>query len=111
MNYALLITQSADQLLTLEKQQPKPKLKDRIRFLRFLKDGTANTQQQAGHLIGLKQRQSHNLWRSYRQGGLDGLLTYNNHGTVGNLSYGQISRLRQLSIPIRPLRSLKSRPS
>ena len=94
MNYASLITQSAQELLTLEKQQSKAKLKDRLRFLRFLKEGTAKTQQQAGHLVGLKQRQSHNLWRTYRQGGLEGLLTYNNHGTLGYLSFTQISQLR-----------------
>lgn len=69
-------------------------VKDRLRFLRLLKDGSAKTQQQAGHLIGLKERQSQNLWRSYRQTGLDGLLAYNNHGTVGYLAYAQISQLR-----------------
>ena len=95
MNYALLITQSADELLVLEKRQSKAKLKDRLRFLRFLKEGTPKTQQQAGHLIALQERQSQNLWRSYRQKGLEGLLTYNNHGTVGHLSYSQVSQLRQ----------------
>jgi len=95
MNYALLITQSADELLALEKHQTKAKLKDRLRFLRFLKEGSAKTQQRAGQLIGLKERQSQNLWRSYHQKGLQGLLAYNNHGTLGHLSFSQISQLRQ----------------
>ena len=95
MDYASLITQSADELLALEKQQPKAKVKDRLRFVRFLKEGTAKTQQQAGHLIGLKQRQSQNLWQAYRQQGLEGLLKDGNKGTVGHLSYTQISQFRQ----------------
>ncbi|MBD2757242.1 hypothetical protein [Spirosoma validum] len=58
MNYTSLITQSAEELLQLEKQQPKAKLRDRLRLLRLLKDSSAKTQQQAGHLIDLRERQN-----------------------------------------------------
>ena len=58
MNYGELIKEGIAELQQLEKQQTNSKLKDRIRFLRYLKEGTAQTQAQAGALIGLKERQS-----------------------------------------------------
>ena len=94
MNYSELIQESTTQLRALEKQQRTSKLKDRVRFLRYLKEGSATTQTQAGSLIGLQQRQSQNLWRIYKQDGIQTLLTTRYQGTVGKLSYYQISALR-----------------
>ena len=94
MDYSTLIPQSLDQLHHLEKSQTKAKLKDRVRFVRYLKEATAKTQIQAGALIGLQPRQSQALWQTYRQKGLDGLLAYNNKGTMGKLSFTQITQLR-----------------
>jgi transposase len=78
----------------LEKQQHKVKLIDRVRFIGYLKEGTARTQAQAGKLIGLQERQSQNLWQLYKQKGLQGMLTNPYRGTTGKLSYSQVSKLR-----------------
>lgn len=94
MKYAELIKESLAELQQLEKQQHKPKLKDRVRFIRYLKEGTAKTQAQAGKLIGLQERQSQNLWQIYRNKGLKALLIYRYEGTTGKLSYYQMSQLR-----------------
>ena len=94
MNYGELIKASLVELQELEKQQSKLMLKDRIRFIRYLKEGIAQSQAQAGKLIGLQERQSQNLWHLYKQHGLQALLTYRYRGTCGKLSYSQISHLR-----------------
>ncbi len=94
MNYEVLIKESIPELQQLEKEQTKSKLKDRIRFMRYLKEGTAKTQAQAGALIGLKARQSQNLWLVYKKQGLQAMLTYRYQGTTGKLSYSQVSKLR-----------------
>lgn len=94
MKYAELIKEDLAELQQLEKQQHKSKLKDRVRFIRYLKEGTAKTQAQAGKLIGLQERQSQNLWHLYRHKGLKELLIYRYEGTTGKLSYYQISQLR-----------------
>lgn len=94
MNYAELIKEDLEELQQLEKQQHKSKLKDRVRFIRYLKESTAKTQAQAGSFIGLQERQSQNLWQTYRHKGLQELLIYRYEGTTGKLSYYQISHLR-----------------
>jgi transposase len=94
MNYESVIKESVAELQELEKQQTKSKLKDRVRFIRYLKEGTAKTQAQAGSLIGLQERQSQNLWRIYKQEGLQAMLVDRYQGTTGKLSYHQVSKLR-----------------
>jgi transposase len=99
MKYAELIKENLAELQQLEKQQPESKLKDRaspdrVRFIRYLKEGTAKTQAQAGSMIGLQERQSQNLWQIYRYKGLKELLIYRYEGTTGKLSYYQINQLR-----------------
>lgn len=61
MNYDALIEESVSKLKQLAKQQSIARLKDRTRFLRYFKEGICKTQAQAGHLIGLQERQSQNL--------------------------------------------------
>jgi transposase len=94
MNYGEQIKEAITELQQVEKGQSKSKLKDRVRFIRYLKEGTAKTQAQAGLLIGLQERQSQNLWRIYKQEGLQAMLTYRYQGTTGKLSYTQVSKLR-----------------
>lgn len=45
-------------------------------------------------MIGLKVRQSQNIWRIYKNKGLSYLLEEHRCGTVGSLSYVQISHLQ-----------------
>lgn len=94
MDYLNLISESVEELATLEKSQSQALLRDRLRFVRLLKSGQASSQRQAGQLIGLQERQSQRLWHLYRQHGLKGLLGYPYRGTFGKLSSQQLSRLR-----------------
>jgi transposase len=93
-DYMTVIVESVDDLLSLERHETVARFRDYIRFIRYLKDGTATTQIGSGGLIGLKARQSQNLWALYKTKGLSYLLTERRVGGVGHLSYTQISYLQ-----------------
>lgn len=94
MDYAKLIKESAEELQTLEQKQKQALLRDRVRFIRLLKAGQVKSQRLAGEQIGLQERQSQRLWHTYRQQGLNGLLSYSYQGSFGKLSTHQLSNLR-----------------
>lgn len=95
LNYSELVQESAEELLQQEKAQSKSYLRDRVRFLRFLKTGIAKSQPQAGKLVGLQSRQSQNLWKLYQQEGLVGFLHPKPGNHWGKLSSTEISQLLQ----------------
>jgi transposase len=94
MEYVKLIKESVEELQALEQRQKQALLRDRVRFIRLLKVGAVKSQRLAGEQIGLKERQSQRLWHSYRNKGIEGLLSYPYKGTFGKLSTTQVSRLR-----------------
>lgn len=95
MNYQLAITEEEGDLRNLERHTKHHKTRDRIRFLRFLKSGTATTQAQAGQLIGLQPRQSQRLWARYRREGLAGYLENRCQGYAGQLAPAQQAQLEE----------------
>jgi transposase len=95
LSYREVIKESMEQLQEAEKSAKQSYVKDRVRFIRYLKEGTAKSQSQAGSLIGLKSRQSQNLWKLYQQKGMEGLLQARKATHVGKLSSVEVSRLLQ----------------
>lgn len=95
INYEEEIKESAAELLILEKAQKQARLRDRVRFVRYLKEGQAKTQPGAGAMIGLQRRQSQQLWQQYAHQGLPGLLTTGYRGGWAKLSSIQQARLLQ----------------
>jgi len=93
MDYSLLISESVSFLQSQERLAIGAQVRDRIRFLRVLKTGQANTQSAAGLLIGIASRQSQRLWQTYRQEGFSALLSTHYQPSFGKLSAGQISLL------------------
>lgn len=93
LNYKELIKESAEELLFIEKQQERINCLNYVRFLRYLKEGSAETQAMSSHLIGLNKRHGQRIWQTYKKGGLDLLLAHNQKGQIGRLSYVQISWL------------------
>lgn len=92
--YPSLISESASELLALERSQKKANSRDRIRFIRLLKTGQAKTQGQAGELIGIGIRQSQRLWSKYHKSGLLSLSKSVYQGYWGKLSSQQLSHLQ-----------------
>lgn len=94
MDYSSRITQSLDELRQLEVQQKRVRQRDRIRFLRLLKEGTARSQQQAGQTIGLALRQSQRIWKTYLLTGIEGLIQAPYQPAFGKLSAHQLGQLQ-----------------
>ena len=93
--YQEVIRESVETLQEAEKRAKQSYVKDRVRFIRYLKEGIAKSQSQAGSLIGLKSRQSQNLWKVYQQKGIEGLLQARKATYLGKLSSVEYSRLLQ----------------
>lgn len=74
-NYEETIKESVAELLVMEKEQKQARLRDRVRFVRYLKEGQAKTQPEAGAMIGLQRRQSQQIWQQYASQGLQGLVS------------------------------------
>jgi len=94
LNYSEAIKESVEELKALESSQTKVRFLNYVRFLRYLKDGSAQNQTISSGLVGLTLRQGQRIWSEYKQSGLSGLLSPGFEGTVGNLSYVEISRLQ-----------------
>ena len=93
LDYASLIEESSEELLLLEKTSQKSYLRDRVRFLRFLKEGRVKSQSAAGNLIGLSSRQSKTLWLKYKEKGISYFTQPRVNQHWGKLSSIQISHL------------------
>lgn len=93
-SYSTRITQSLDELRQLESQQKLARQRDRVRYLRLLKDGTASNQQQAGQAIGLALRQSQRIWKTYLMTGIEGLIQIPYQPAFGKLSAYQLGQLQ-----------------
>ncbi|MDQ3290862.1 MAG: winged helix-turn-helix domain-containing protein [Bacteroidota bacterium] len=95
IDYKAAIKESLEELLAREKEQKQARMRDRVRFIRYLKEGQASTQSAAGALIGLQRRQSQQLWQKYSRQGLAGLVSNNYQGSWAKLSSTQQARLLQ----------------
>jgi transposase len=95
MDYSTKVSESVADLQRLEKQQTKAAHRDRLRFIRLLKDQTATTQQQAAQMVNLSLRQAQRLWKTYQLNGIQALTPTRKAAYVGKLSFVQITHLRQ----------------
>jgi transposase len=94
MNYSISILESPEYLQELMSKQKLTIHRDRLYYLYALKTQEVKSQKSAGALIGLKERQSQNLWQLYRKGGLSLLLDLSRQTYFGKLSSAQMSLLR-----------------
>jgi transposase len=94
MNYSIAITESPDYLQELMGKQKLTIHRDRLHYLYLLKTQSVKSQKGAGALIGLKERQSQNLWHLYKKGGLLLLLDLTRQTYFGKLSSTQLSLFR-----------------
>lgn len=95
IDYREVIKEEVEELKRLEKQQKEARLRDRARFIRYLKEGSATSQPQAGAMVGLQRRRSQQLWKQYSEGGLSALLTIHYKGSWSKLDSQQQARLLQ----------------
>ena len=72
--YPLLIQEDIAQLQAAEKAARDKSRADRVRMLRFLKEGRVVGVSQAAAVLGYSVRTAQRWWQCYREGGLAGLL-------------------------------------
>jgi transposase len=94
MNYAEIITETAEELERVKKKQKLVQFQNRARFLLLLKSSLAPTQAEAGAAVGWKLRQSQKIWRLYSAGGLAEVLRKPQRWGFGKLSSHEIARLQ-----------------
>jgi transposase len=96
INYSDEIKEGADYLLELVKQQKSRQQADRVRFLWYLKTGEAKNQLASSKLIGMSGRQGQNLWKRYKEEGIEGYLIEDYVRNSGKLSDEQLERIVQI---------------
>ena len=74
ITYPLLIQEDIAQLQAAEKTARDKSRADRVRMLRFLKEGRVAGVSQAAAVLGYSVRTAQRWWQCYREGGLAGLL-------------------------------------
>lgn len=95
INYQIQIKESVEELQDIEQSQKQGRFRDRVRMVRFLKEGRAATQQQAGELVGISRRQSQKLWKLYTSQGIAGLMVTHYKGSWPKLSSVEHARMLQ----------------
>lgn len=94
MDYSSRITESVAELSHLEARQKLARDRDRIRFLRLLKEKKGCSQRQAGEIIHIAQRQSQRLWQTYTRKGIAGLIGQTHRPAFGKLTAYQVGQLQ-----------------
>lgn len=94
INYAEKIQESAESLYVLERKASAAIVRDRLRFLRLLKSGTAATPPCAGAAVSYKKAWSYQLWKRYEVNGLSALSDYPFKGTKFRLGSEQQQQFR-----------------
>lgn len=74
IDYPSKIVESLSVLVELEKAQTQSKFQNRIRTLRYLKEGRCKNLKSVSEILGLSLRQIQNFWKLYQDLGLEGLL-------------------------------------
>jgi transposase len=97
INYSEDITETGEYLLELVRQQKSRQQADRIRFLWYLKTGEAKNQLLSSKLIGISGRQGQNLWKRYKEAGIEGYLIKDYVRNMGKLSSVQINRVLEIN--------------
>lgn len=95
LNYSKLIREDCERLSHLIRKESDSINRDRLRFLLLLKSGTVKSQAAAGKEINLGERQSQNLWRKYKMGGLKGLMHQSKSGAPCKLTDEQLSAMQE----------------
>lgn len=76
LKYGALITESVEGLQSLLKKATKPLIRRRLRFLLLLKQKQGLSRAVAGKKLGLLSTGAEEMWRLYKQGGIEKMLDY-----------------------------------
>lgn len=105
-DYTTIIKESLDELRKLEKAEKNGKIRDRIKFFRLLKEGTAESAIQAGLFVGISTATAYRLLKTYREDGLQALFVLHYKGRIPTIGFHGEAKFRDAANQ-RSFRSLK----
>lgn len=76
LDYNGLITEGVTELQTLIRKATKPLIRRRLRFLLLLKQNEGMSRAVAGKKLGLLPTGAEEMWKLYREGGMEKMLAY-----------------------------------
>jgi len=79
-DYKIEIEESADQLKEQERKEKRGKVRDRLKFLRLLKEKKARTIREASELVGICAQTGYRIMSRYREGGIQSVTTLHYRG-------------------------------
>lgn len=79
-NYRDEIKETTEQLKLKERKEKQGKVRDRLKFLRLLKENRARTVREASDLVGICAQTGYRIMSRYRDGGLPAVIKLNYRG-------------------------------
>lgn len=79
-HYAEIIEEEVSLLLELEKKEKHPKKRERLMFLRILKQGWCDKIEEASELVGISKATGYRIWKNYREHGIDEMCVFHYKG-------------------------------
>jgi len=95
LDYGVAITESIEELHVLLKKATKPLIRRRLRFLLLLKQNKGMSRAVAGKKLGLLPTGAEEMWKLYKEGGIEQLTDYPFKGKLSLLDEGQKQWLRE----------------
>jgi transposase len=95
LDYGALITESVEELQALLKKATRPLIRRRLRFLLLLKQNNGMSRAVAGKKLGLLPTGAEEMWKLYREGGMEKMNDYPFKGRPPSLDEKQKEWLRQ----------------
>lgn len=93
LNYPALIVEAVEQLRKREQSQKDARLRLRVQLLRLLKDQETDSMKAACQICGISPKHGYDLWKKYREKGLDEYLCFEWKPRQSKLNAAEQARL------------------
>ena len=93
LDYSALIVESVDQLRKRERNEKQARIRLRVQLLRLLKNQETDSMKAACQICGITPKHGYDLWKKYREKGLDEYLQFDWKPRSSKLSGEQQTRL------------------
>jgi transposase len=92
VNYKELIKEHVKELMVMERNEKRGRIRDRIKLLRLLKNGQCSTLKDACKILGFTYQTGKNMWSIYKIEGIAGITQWGYNGRKARISYDKLIR-------------------
>lgn len=93
LDYGALILENIDELRKRERSEKEARIRLRVQLLRLLKNRETDSMKEACRICGITPKHGYDLWKKYREKGLDALLRFDWKPRRSKLSPEQQAKL------------------